>query len=188
MKIVSATFVKGAVGPDDVLRDGKKQVAFIGRSNVGKSSIINSITNQKKLAITSSTPGRTRQINLFLINKSFYLVDLPGYGYAKAHESIRKKITELINWYFFDSTNKQEKVFLIIDAFVGPTQDDIDMLHALEEHEKTVIVIANKIDKIKKSAYKSQIQKIETLIGSHRIVPYSTKDNIGSKDLLAEMV
>ena len=79
MNITSAKFVKGVVGEDEILDDGIPQVAFIGRSNVGKSSVINSLVNQKALAITSSTPGRTQQINIFLINKEFYLVDLPGY-------------------------------------------------------------------------------------------------------------
>ena len=83
MKINSAKFVKGIIGSDDILTDGLPQVAFVGRSNVGKSSVINSLTNHKDLAISSPYPGRTREINLFLINESFYLIDLPGYGYAK---------------------------------------------------------------------------------------------------------
>ena len=83
MNITSAIFVKGLVGDDEILNDGKDQVAFIGRSNVGKSSVINSLVNKKDLARTSSFPGRTQEINVFLINKDFYLVDLPGYGFAK---------------------------------------------------------------------------------------------------------
>ena len=91
MNITSARFIKGVVGPDENLEDGVPQIAFIGRSNVGKSSVINTLANQKGLAKTSSFPGRTQQINLFLINKSFYLVDLPGYGFAKASKDTRNK-------------------------------------------------------------------------------------------------
>jgi len=90
MRITSATFVKGIVGSDEILEGEFPQIAFIGRSNVGKSSVINSLTNQKGLAITSSFPGRTREINLFLINDAFYLLDLPGYGYAKASHATAK--------------------------------------------------------------------------------------------------
>ena len=84
MNITSAKFIKGVVGSDAILEDGTPQIAFIGRSNAGKSSLLNSLTNSKKLAITSDTPGRTREINVFLINDSHYFIDLPGYGYAQA--------------------------------------------------------------------------------------------------------
>lgn len=187
MKIKSAQFIKGIVGPDDSLRDGKPQVAFIGRSNVGKSSLINSLTGQKKLARTSSLPGRTKEINLFLINKSFYLVDLPGYGFAKVKLVEKDKMRELINWYFFTLECDQKKVFLIIDAEIGPTKDDLEMLYALEEHDKNIVIIANKVDKIKKSEYDNKMKKSAVLIGKHKIIPYSTTKNIGARELWEEL-
>ena len=95
MKITSTKFVKGVVEDDAILGDGKAQIAFIGRSNAGKSSVINSLTHKEGLARTSSFPGRTQEINLFLINESFYLVDLPGYGFARASGSGRERIREL---------------------------------------------------------------------------------------------
>ncbi|MFA4942398.1 MAG: ribosome biogenesis GTP-binding protein YihA/YsxC [Patescibacteria group bacterium] len=188
MNIKSAQFIKGAVGPDKIFTDGRPQMAFIGRSNVGKSSIINSLTGQKDLARISSFPGRTKEINLFLINNSFYLIDLPGYGYAKLPEEMRREIAILINWYFFVSGYEQQKVFLIIDANVGPTKDDLEILTALKEYRKNIIIIANKIDKIKKSEYSKQFKKISDLIGDLKIVPYSAEKNLGLKDLLAELV
>lgn len=188
MDIKSARFIKGIVGPDKALENSLPQVAFIGRSNVGKSSIINALTRQKNLARTSSFPGKTREINLFLINEAFYLIDLPGYGYAKLPKPMRQEIESLINWYFFLSAYQQKKVFLIIDANVGPTKDDLEILAALEEHQKNIIVIANKTDKIKRSEYDRQFKKITALIGEHQIIPCSAEKNTGFKELLNELL
>lgn len=183
VNIASAQFIKGIVGPDKNLEDGRPQIAFIGRSNVGKSSVINAFANQKGLAKTSSFPGRTQQINLFLINKSFYLVDLPGYGFAKISRTLREQIHGMIDWYLFLSPYEQKKVILIIDAKIGPTPDDMDMLHSLERNEKNIIILANKIDKIKRPDYEKQLQKIQDMIGPHKIVPYSAEKRIGINDL-----
>src|SRR3989344_1274375 len=138
MKIESAQFVKSVLGSDSIFEDGIPQVAFIGRSNVGKSSVINSLVNQNDLAKTSSFPGRTQKINLFLINNSLYFVDLPGYGYAKAPDKLRNSLRAMVNWYFFVSDCKQKKVVLIIDANVGPTKDDLDILYSLRDYKKNI--------------------------------------------------
>ncbi len=183
MKIISAKFVKGLVGDDKVLGDGVPQIAFIGRSNAGKSSVINSLTRKEGLARTSSFPGRTQEINLFLINDSFYLVDLPGYGFARASGAGREKIRDLIYSYLFNSNYDQKKVVLIIDAEVGPTESDLGMLQALEEHGKDIVIVANKIDKIKKSEYGKKIKKLTDMIGAHTIVPYSSKKKLGINEL-----
>lgn len=184
MNITSATFVKGIVAADPLLEDGIPQFAFIGRSNVGKSSVINAFVNQKGLAITSSFPGRTQQINLFLINKRFYLVDLPGYGFAKVSAERRGEIEDLINWYFFESGYQQKKVVLIIDAKIGPTADDMQMLHSLEDERKDIIVVANKVDKIKKSDYDKQLDKVRAIIGNHKVIPFSAEKRFGINDLV----
>jgi GTP-binding protein len=183
MKINSAKFVKGLQGTDPLLENGTPQVAFIGRSNVGKSSVINSVTGVKDLAITSSFPGRTTEINLFLINNSVYLVDLPGYGFARASHKGRERLHELIQWYLFDSPYVQKRIVLIIDAYVGPTQDDIDMLHVLEQAKKSVIILANKVDKMKRSELKAQLERIQAAVGTHTLLPYSSVDGIGIADL-----
>lgn len=184
MNITSAKFVKGIVEADPALESGYPQIAFIGRSNVGKSSVINAFVNQKGLAITSSFPGRTQQINLFLVNKNFYLVDLPGYGFAKVSAERRQQIEDLINWYFFDSGYKQKKVILIIDANIGPTVDDLNMLHSLEDEGKQIIVLANKVDKIKKSEYDKKFEKIHLVIGDHKIIPFSAEKRFGINELV----
>lgn len=188
MNIKSATFVKGVVGTNDIFEDGTPQIVFIGRSNVGKSSIINSLTNQKSLAKTSSTPGRTQQINIFLVNKAFYLVDLPGYGFAKAPEAVRQQIQKMINWYLFESNYNFKKVVLIIDAKVGPTSDDIRMCNRLEKAGKDIVIVANKIDKIKKSVYDKQIQEIKDIFHTYKVIPCSAEKKIGVGELAEEFL
>lgn len=187
MKITSAEFVKGVAGTDTVLEDGRAQIALIGRSNVGKSSVINSLTNQKNLARTSATPGRTQEINIFLINRSWYLVDLPGYGFAKASQQVKERLHELINWYLFLSPYTQKKVILIIDAHVGMKDSDLEMLHALEARDKTIVIVANKVDKIKKSKYQSQMQAIRDGVKDHKVIPYSAVKKIGVAKLMNEL-
>jgi len=188
MQITSAEFVKGVIGPDEILESGFPQIAFIGRSNVGKSSVINSLTNQKGLARTSSSPGRTREINLFLINRSCYWLDLPGYGYAKVSHKIRGHLFKLIDWYLFKSPYRQKKVVLIIDANIGPTYKDLEMLQVLEEFKKNVVIVANKIDKIAGSKYAGLLQDITDLVGEHRVIPYSSHAKIGLEVLTREIL
>ncbi len=186
MKIDSIKFVKGVTGTDDIFNDNVPQVAFIGRSNVGKSSVINSLTSEK-IARTSNTPGFTQQINIFLLNDMIYLVDLPGYGYAKVGPRQKDKLRAMINWYFFRSDCVQKKVVLIIDANVGPTQIDLETLYSLEDSEKSIVVVANKVDKIKKSEYEKKWELIKELIGSHKIILYSAKNGTGREELLQEI-
>jgi len=178
MKINSVKFIKGIVGDDKILADGIPQIAFIGRSNVGKSSLINTLTNSK-ISRTSALPGRTQEINIFLINDSFYLVDLPGYGFARASGSGREKIGELIDSYLFNSLYDQKKVVLIIDANVGFTERDILMLNELENHNKDFIIIANKIDKMTQGEYHKKFTEMKKIIGEHEILPFSTKNKKG---------
>lgn len=187
MKITSATFVKSVTGLDHTLSDGKPQVAFIGRSNVGKSSTINSLAKQKGLARASSSPGRTKEINIFLINKAFYLVDLPGYGFAKGSREGIDKFQDLAYWYLLESPYKQKKVVLIIDANVGPTGDDLEMLYGLEMQKKNIVIVANKVDKLKKSEYVKQFRKITEKVRGHKVIPYSAVKGTGVSELAREI-
>lgn len=188
MKITSAEFVKGVVGEDPILEDTLPKYAFIGRSNVGKSSLINTLVNKKALAVTSSFPGRTKQLNVFLVNKKIHFIDLPGYGFSKGSHESRSQILNLINWYLFLSKYQQNKVILIIDAYVGPTEDDLEMLYSLRGAKKNIIVVANKIDKVKKSQLKSQLEKIQATIGPITVIPYSAEEKIGIKELMSEIL
>ncbi|KKP93430.1 MAG: putative GTP-binding protein EngB [Candidatus Nomurabacteria bacterium GW2011_GWF2_36_126] len=168
--------MKGIVGDDEILADGIPQIAFIGRSNVGKSSLR-----------TSSFPGRTQEINIFLINNAFYLVDLPGYGFARASGLGREKIGELIDSYLFNSIYTQKKVVMIIDAGVGMTDKDILMLNELRNHHKDFIIVANKTDKLKQSDYHKKMAEIKKVVGDHPIIPFSNKTRKGVLTLVDEI-
>ena len=187
MNIKSAKFIKGIVKPDTALENDLPQIAFIGRSNAGKSSVINSLAGDKKLARTSNSPGRTQQINLFLINDAFYLLDLPGYGYAKAPEKTKKLLKSIIYGYLFESHYVQKKVVLIIDSRIGPTKLDLEILDLLEQHKKNIVIVANKVDKIKSSVYQKQIKSIQEKIGEHTIIPYSAEKKTGTEELWDEI-
>lgn len=187
MNTHSAKFIKGITGPDEILEDDIPQVAFVGRSNVGKSSIINSLVNLKGLARVSPTPGHTREVNFFLVDNKFYLVDLPGYGFAKASLEERELLQKMIYWYLLFSGVEQKKIILIIDAEIGPTEYDLDMLRQLMENEKNVTVVANKIDKIKKSRVQNRIKELENLVDPVKIIPYSAEKRIGVSELIQEI-
>lgn len=187
MHITSATFVKGITGSNAILDNNIPQIAFIGRSNAGKSSLLNTLTNSKKLAITSKTPGRTKEINVFLINGTHYFMDLPGYGYAKTEIGVMQKLGKLILWYLFD-TEYQHKVVLLIDALIGPTADDLEMLQALERAGKNIVIVANKVDKIPKSKYLPHLQQLAKQFPGHSLFPCSSKTKVGIKELTKELL
>ena len=182
MQITSAKFLRGLVGPADILEDGTPQVAFIGRSNAGKSSLLNSLTNQKKLAITSKTPGRTKEINVFLINNTHYFMDLPGYGYAKASGETIQQLGELISWYLFKS-KADPLVVVLVDAVVGPTKDDMAMIQDLMDDKKRIVIVLNKIDKIKSSKMHKRMKELQQELNGFTLVPYSSKTGVGKQEL-----
>src|SRR3989344_1081403 len=165
MKITSAKFVKGIIGTDDILTDGIPQIAFVGRSNVGKSSLINALVNKTDLVKVGKKPGKTKEINFFLINNSFYFVDLPGYGYAKLGPLEKDKIRKLMAWYFVESGIRLKLVVLIIDIRVGFTELDRQMLELLKGASHRFVIIANKIDKLKKSEVSRQLAAVTAATG-----------------------
>ncbi|MFH1671695.1 MAG: ribosome biogenesis GTP-binding protein YihA/YsxC [Candidatus Portnoybacteria bacterium] len=185
MEIKTAEFIKGILGTNQILEDGIPQVAFIGRSNVGKSSLINSLVSRRSLVKSGSRPGKTQQINFFLINKEIYFVDLPGYGYIKVAPKQKEKIRRMILWYLFDSGVKFKKVVLIIDARIGLSEFDTQMLGLLNKNSYPVVVVANKIDKLKKNQLNKQLEIIKEKVNQNKIIPYSAKTNKGREELWA---
>lgn len=188
MKITSAKFVKGIIGTDAVLDYDNPQIAFVGRSNVGKSSTINALTNNKSLARVSKTPGSTQEINLYVLNNRVYLLDLPGYGFAKTVKAGRERYQKVIDWYLFKSEYEPKKVVLIVDAEVGLTKLDEEMLSALEMAGKNITVLANKVDKIKSSQYQDKLQDLQDAVGDHPIIPFSATKKIGIGELVEEIL
>ncbi|MFT6361107.1 MAG: GTP-binding protein [Candidatus Paceibacteria bacterium] len=160
--IKNATFIKGVVGEDAVMYDGTPHIAFIGRSNVGKSSTVNAVLGRNKLVKVGNTPGKTREINFFDVttseNQHCYLVDLPGYGYAKLSKTDRKKLKDLIEWYIVHPEADTALVCLIIDSKVGLTGADKEFIHLMDQANKQYVIASNKIDKINQKA-QNQLRK-----------------------------
>jgi GTP-binding protein len=173
-KIDSAEFLKGIVGSDIILTDGVPEVAFVGRSNVGKSSTINSLVNRKDLVKTSNKPGKTTEINFFGINgKKCYFVDLPGYGYAEASPKQKESIEKLILWYLMYSKASLAKVVLILDSKAGLTSFDEEMIRVLREHGHPYLIVANKADKLNQKETAAQMRAIKDAAHEATVVAYS---------------
>ena len=154
MKIRSAEFILSASSPWQFPPPTLPEIAFAGRSNVGKSTLINSLLNRKKLVKTSSTPGKTQLINFFNINDKFHFVDLPGYGFAKVPENVRKQWQRLIESYLQERESLRN-VVLIVDSRHGTTTQDRQLKEWLDYYERPVLIVASKVDKLKRG----QIQK-----------------------------
>lgn len=161
MLIHSADFVLGAVSPQQFPADGKPHIAFAGRSNVGKSSLINCLLQRRSLARTSNTPGRTQQINFFLVNAAFWFADLPGFGYAKVSKEERERWRRLIETYLRTSEDLRAVVFLM-DARHGPQANDLQLLEYLLAFEVPFIPVLTKADKVNKTERVKCLKALET--------------------------
>jgi GTP-binding protein len=188
MDIKSAKFITSAVDIRKVSAEEKPEIAFVGRSNVGKSSLINMLTKQKKLCKTGATPGRTRLINYFLINEDIYFVDLPGYGYAKASKKEVDGWQGMIEPYLVENDNLK-CVCMLVDSRIEPTTQDKQMLKFLNYYQIPFIIIATKCDKFGKSQIKPQAQKIANYlgVGKDNVFPTSSDTGYGRLDVLAKL-
>ncbi len=149
MEIKQSEFTISAVKPEQYPTDNRVEFAFVGRSNVGKSSLINTLTNRRKLVKVSGTPGKTRLINFFIINNEFYFVDLPGYGYAKVSKSEKATWGQMMEKYLVNRP-QLKKVVLLVDSRHKPTNDDISMYEWIKHYGYGVVVVATKKDKLTK--------------------------------------
>jgi GTP-binding protein len=182
MKVKSARFVKSATSPEHYPRDGRPEIAFLGRSNVGKSSLINSLLGVNGLARTSGTPGRTQLINFFLIDDAFYFVDLPGYGYAKVPLEIRKQWGPMVEKYLASRPNLVLSV-LITDSRRKPTELDQQMIEWLEARQRPFVIAATKADKLSSNQLKANLSRASGESGSNEIVAYSAVTRRGADRL-----
>lgn len=185
MNLNNAKLEKVSVHRDTYPDEDLMEIAFAGRSNVGKSSFINSMLGRKNLARTSSSPGKTRTINFYNIDDELRLVDLPGYGYAKVSKEEKSSWAKIINEYLESRENLKE-VFLLVDIRHDPTKQDIEMFRFIKEAGFVGIVVATKSDKISKSKVTSQIKNIAKVLkieNTDYIIPYSSVD----KNMVDEM-
>jgi GTP-binding protein len=184
VKIETAEFIRSAHGGGDYLRDGRPEVAFVGRSNVGKSTLLNRLLGRNALARTSSTPGRTQAVNYFLVNRRFYFVDLPGYGYAKAGKDARREWAARVEGYFRETP--PGTVVLLVDGKVGATPLDVAASEYLAGLGLAVIVAATKIDQIPRGKWVSAMRDIRLTLGLEEtipVIPVSARLGVGIKEL-----
>jgi GTP-binding protein len=181
VKIVSATFVQSATGLENAPKfNGLPEWALVGRSNVGKSSFINTMLGRKNLAKTSNTPGKTRLINYYKVNEQYLFVDLPGYGYAKVSKTEQEQWRRNLEKYL--SKRKEiQAIVQLIDARHGPQESDLQMFAWLDHHELPVLIVLTKTDKISKNDIANQIHKTAKVlkIEPEYIVPFSAETGLG---------
>ncbi|KAA9000383.1 YihA family ribosome biogenesis GTP-binding protein [Paenibacillus spiritus] len=185
MKVTSAEFRISAVGPGQYPEDGLPEIALAGRSNVGKSSLINRMINRKNLARTSSTPGKTQHMNYYLINEKLYLVDFPGYGYAKVSKTQRAAWGRMVEKYLSERETLK-LVLLVVDLRHPPSADDKMMFDWLRHYSIPFCVVATKADKIPKTRWPKHIKIMKEALGvlpGDRFLSFSSELGLGKEEL-----
>ena len=185
-----AEFARSAASKEQFFWDGLPQFAFAGRSNVGKSSVINRLLNRKNIAKVGAAPGKTSQINYFLLDQGAYLVDLPGYGYAKVSQTEKARWGRLIESWFAD-TSLMTLGVSVVDARHKPTADDVTMAECFKATGKPFVVVANKLDKLKKSEFEGNLALIRQTLDlpdGVKVIPFSAEKGDGRQLLLDEIL
>ncbi|KOR23760.1 YihA family ribosome biogenesis GTP-binding protein [Clostridium botulinum] len=190
MEIKKAEFVISAVKRAQYPEDERPEIAFVGRSNVGKSTLINTLTNRRKLVKVSSTPGKTRLINFFLINDNMYFVDLPGYGYAKVSKKEKENWGYIMEQYLVER-NQLKKIVLLVDSRHKPTGDDINMYNWIKHYNYEVLVVGTKLDKLKRNDInknKKIIRDALKMDKDDKILLISSLSKEGKEEVLEEIL
>lgn len=182
MKVISAEFLKSATNPSQYPEPSLPEIAFAGRSNVGKSTLINALTNRKKLAATSSTPGKTRLINFFVLNEKLYMADLPGYGFARVPLKTRKEWGPMVESYLRNRPNLR-LVLVLIDSRRTPSDGDIDLINWLEATGKEFLIVVTKADKLSRNERQKQVSVIKNALGaaSEDLIFFSARTGEGKE-------
>ena len=186
MNLQNVEFIRSCAAVSDCPRDGLPQIVFSGRSNVGKSSVINRLLRRKNFARVGSMPGKTVQLNFFKIDGAMYFVDIPGYGYAKVSEKERARWAKMIDGYLSDPALMTFGV-MIVDARHKPTENDCTMAQYFAGTEKPFCVVANKLDKLKKSEIEPNLARIRETLKlpeSVKVIPFSAETGTGREELL----
>ncbi len=188
LNVNKAEFVKSAVKPNQFIASSMPAVAFAGKSNVGKSSVINRLLNRKNFARVGATPGKTIHVNYFFIDERLYLIDLPGYGYAKVSQAERERWGKLMEDFF--AAGLFQLGVMIVDARHKPTADDVTMAEWFKGAPCRLVVVANKLDKLKKSEIEPNLALIRETLGLPEevpVIPFSAEKGQGRDLLLAEI-
>jgi len=189
MKVKDAVFITSATVPSEYPRHGFPEIAFAGRSNVGKSSLINRLVHRSGLAKTSSTPGKTRLLNFFVVSSALSLVDLPGYGFARVPERVRKSWRSMVETYL-KRRKELRLVILLLDARHKPSELDLQLVEWLHEYRIPSMAVITKIDKISKSRRQTQIREILNCLTQYkgRIIPFSAVTGEGKAEVWEEIM
>jgi len=185
MNLNNVEFLISAASPGDFPRDIRKEIAFAGKSNVGKSSVINRVLQRKNFARVGEIPGKTIHVNYFLVDQKCYFVDLPGYGYAKVSQKEKARWAKLMEDYF--AANRIHLGILIVDARHAPTNNDITMAQWFHDNGCPMVVVANKLDKLKKSEIEPNLRTIREdleLPEEYPVIPFSAEKGTGRDDLI----
>lgn len=184
----SVQFVKGIIGSEGLPDTSRPTVAFFGRSNVGKSSVINSLVGRKKnVARSSSRPGRTTEINYYLVNEVWYLADTPGYGYARLPLEKREKIRKHLLWFAGTPEVRIDRAVLIVDAEIGMQDSDKEVLRFLHSSGRGVVIVANKSDKGRRNDIANHIRIIREAFPADAVIRYSAQTGEGREELSAAL-
>ena len=186
MKISSARFVKSATKTDEFPRDQRPEIAFCGRSNIGKSSLLNALTNSRGLARTSASPGRTQTINFFQINERLYFVDLPGYGYAKVSKSVRETWGPMIENYL-GGREQLKLTLMLVDSRFAPTEADVIMKQWLDHNRIPNAVVLTKVDKISRNQLNQALRTGAQTLNTKEIIAFSAVTGVGKDELLSRI-
>ena len=184
MRIRSARFVKSAKQSEDFPHDRLPEIAFCGRSNIGKSSLLNALTNSRGLARTSSTPGRTQTINFFLVDERMYFVDLPGYGYARVSKDIRGTWGAMIEGYLA-GRNELKLAVMLVDCRMLPTDSDKMMKEWLDHHHIPNLIVLTKTDKLSKNRLNVALRKSAEVLKTKETIAFSALTGFGKDQILA---
>lgn len=188
MKIKEVTFVKSVfIDSEEVMFDDKKEVIFVWRSNVGKSSIMNSLFNKKDLVKTSAKPGKTKTANIFLVNKKYYFTDLPGYWFAKLWAEAKEKLDALISWYLEARASHIKRVYMLIDTKIWAQQTDLDMYQFILDLWLPVSIILSKIDRLWSNDVRKSFLHSEKDFFWQKIFPVSAHKNEWLKELIVDI-
>lgn len=186
MEIKQSEFITSAVKPEQYPIDNRLEIAFVGRSNVGKSSLINSLTNRRKLVKVSGTPGKTRLVNFFLINNDFYFVDLPGYGYAKVSKKEKESWGKVIETYLVNRS-QLKRIILLVDCRHKPSEDDKIMYSFIKHYGYACTVVATKTDKLTKNELRKNLAMLKAELNLEHgdtLLTFSSLNKQGKQELL----
>lgn len=187
MKIVTAEYLRSAENKKDYPPGELAEIAFAGRSNVGKSSMINTLLGRRNLVRTSKTPGHTRKLNFYLINSGVIFVDFPGYGFARVPQEIKEKWRPMVETYI-TGRKQLAGVVVIVDARRPPTESDMTLIEYLQAYDKPLILVATKADKLNRSEMSEQGRVIRSAVGEHMpVVIFSSQNGLGKNELWKEI-